>query len=451
LRALLPVLVSAITPFFILTLIVVSVGFGLVAWRPPTMWVATIAAPSMGSGITALANGSDGLYASGVVGPYGASPGYLFIAKYDAGGGQIWSKTFGIAFASIVNAISAAQDGLYITGESGPSPSVLKYDLNGNQIWNDSFGGFGGRPTSLYATSNGIYVGGYIPEGGLGNSTFGGFLRHYDSNGNLVWTKLLENSTTGPLFLYVNSDGVFVSGSNSEASSGARSAFVRKYDTQNNLAWNQTFICDCASTGMSGDSTGVYTVGQARGPLPGQVWSGSTDTFIRKYDFNGNSIWTMQFGPPDYTTSISPQISAVQSGVYLTVDTGGPNGFLMKYDSNGVQEWSVQIQKLVARIELASFSTVLSAGSAAVYIGSSYHDGNLFVAAISVVSSLVIFGINPPASFLVIGSLVTAAVVSVLLFRRERRSASRSGSLTVKRRAGNLPTDALTPRRTVLE
>ena len=418
---------------------VVSVGLGLIAWRPPTFWVATIAAPNLQSGVTAMASASDGLYASGFAGPSNASPGYLFVTKYDSDGGQVWSQKFGNASTSIVNAISIAQDGVYMTVNSSPSSFVLKYDLNGNQIWNDSFGGFNRRPTSIATRSGEIYVGGY------GAYPSGGFLREYDSGGNLIWTRLLDNSTTGPLFLYVDSDGIFISGSNtgSAAYSGTQVAVVRKYDTQGNLSWNQTLSCDCNPTGVSGDISGIYVVGQARGALPGQVWSGSTDTFIRKYDFNGNSLWTSEFGSPDYTTSISPQISAVRSGVYLTVDTGGSSGgFVMKYDGNGRQEWSVEMQRVVSAVMPIPFPTVLSAGTGAVYLGGSRPSPDAFIAAMSTSSSLVIFGINPPGSFLVVGSLAIAAAASVIWYRLGRKRTRRPKSAGMNR-PGKLLADAL--------
>ena len=48
--------------------------------------------------------------------------------------------------------------------------------------------------------------------------------------------------------------------------------------------------------GVAVDSTGVYVVGQSYGTLPGQTSAGSVDPYIRKYDANGNELWTRQFG-----------------------------------------------------------------------------------------------------------------------------------------------------------
>jgi len=44
------------------------------------------------------------------------------------------------------------------------------------------------------------------------------------------------------------------------------------------------------------DASGVYVSGYAVGALPGQTNAGGGDAFLRKYDVNGNEVWTRQFG-----------------------------------------------------------------------------------------------------------------------------------------------------------
>ena len=47
-------------------------------------------------------------------------------------------------------------------------------------------------------------------------------------------------------------------------------------------------------------ATGLYVAGFVTGLLPGQTGGGGgaadVDAFVRKYDFNGNELWTRQFG-----------------------------------------------------------------------------------------------------------------------------------------------------------
>lgn len=48
--------------------------------------------------------------------------------------------------------------------------------------------------------------------------------------------------------------------------------------------------------GVATDGTGVYVVGETDRAFPGQLNAGSTDSYVRKYDPNGNLQWTKQFG-----------------------------------------------------------------------------------------------------------------------------------------------------------
>lgn len=59
---------------------------------------------------------------------------------------------------------------------------------------------------------------------------------------------------------------------------------------------------------MAVDTTGVYVVGCSEGILPGQTVNGR---FVRKYDANGNELWT-QFGS---TLHLSALETAAASGV----------------------------------------------------------------------------------------------------------------------------------------
>jgi hypothetical protein len=46
------------------------------------------------------------------------------------------------------------------------------------------------------------------------------------------------------------------------------------------------------------DSSEVYASGITNGALPSKTNLGATDAFARKYDHEGNELWTQQFGSP---------------------------------------------------------------------------------------------------------------------------------------------------------
>lgn len=60
-----------------------------------------------------------------------------------------------------------------------------------------------------------------------------------------------------------------------------------------------TMEYDDSWRGIAIDSTGVYMAGYTGGILPGETSLGLWDAFVRKNDFDGNELWTAQFGTSD--------------------------------------------------------------------------------------------------------------------------------------------------------
>jgi hypothetical protein len=141
---------------------------------------------------------------------------------------------------------------------------------------------------------------------------------------------------------------------------GDRDVFVSRYDERGNAVWSRQFgsvpVEQEEGTGVATDQTGVYVVGWTLGILPGQTSAGDTDAFIRKYDFNGNVLWTRQFGSAaqDYAYAVAVD----GTGVYVVGETqgniitaaGGANAdaFIRRYDANGTALWTRQFGTLDA-------------------------------------------------------------------------------------------------------
>src|SRR5215472_15860089 len=72
---------------------------------------------------------------------------------------------------------------------------------------------------------------------------------------------------------------------------------------QLSIGWESQFgALQGASTqanGVSATPDGIYVAGTTHGLLS-QTYYGSYDAFLRKYDLNGNEVWTRQFGSPDF-------------------------------------------------------------------------------------------------------------------------------------------------------
>jgi len=434
-RELVPSIAAALTPLILLVILLVGPTLGLVKWQPSLLWHTEFGAVGHGitSKVTAISVDKTGLYTAGYLGTYSNVTGpssYSFLNKFDFSGTQVWSQKP----KDPVYGISPGVGGVYVAGpKNGSSAFVQKYDLDGSKIWAGQIIDLFVVPDSpISVGSAGVYVSGLGPlnpnQGSPNplnlNQTYPVILAGYDFSGNALWTQAVANVSFGGFgMVYAGSGGVYVSGSN-DTGLGLfdTHAFVSKYDTGGALQWRRQFdepgfACWCGPKGISGDSSGIYILGRTHNAFPGQSYGGFEDTFLRKYDLNGSVLWTTQFVAPNSLTASPAQISVNQSGVYLLIFVASesvyPPDFVMKYDSSGNRMWSVRTEAFTA--------TALSVGENDVYVGGGLVSGpslKAYAAAYSLSSSLIIFGVDPPVSFVIAGLLVGAGVVSVLWIRK---------------------------------
>jgi hypothetical protein len=264
--------------------------------------------------------------------------------------------------AEVCNSISVDPEAVYLAGSTdGVLPDqtsageldafVRRYDRSGMEVWTRQFGtNASDAACAVSFDASGIYVGGWTAGVFPGQAAGGlAFLRKYDRSGTEVWTRQFgENSILGTIS--ADSSGIYAAGITDstlpgQMSSGGSDAFVRKYDPDGSEVWTRQFGSDDFDSvqKISIDSSGLYVGGITRGELPGQIRTGSSDAFLRKYDRIGKEIWTRQFGPAQITG-----VFADSSGVYVAGDTIGVlkgtgfDVFLRKYDAGGAEIWSRQ-------------------------------------------------------------------------------------------------------------
>jgi hypothetical protein len=158
------------------------------------------------------------------------------------------------------------------------------------------------------------------------------FVRKYDADGNEVWTRQFGTpSYDEGLGIAGDATGIYVSGEvqaslSGQPYAGGMDEYVRKYDRDGNVLWTREFGSPAdervgGAGGTTADGTGVYVVGFTGGTLPGQVSAGGQDVFVRKYDPNGNDQWTRQFGTPAEDSAFG--IAADSTGIYVAGYTDG--------------------------------------------------------------------------------------------------------------------------------
>ena len=305
-----------------------------------------------------------------------------------------WIRQFGTPKLDDVICVFVDSSGLYVGGgTSGTLPGqsyagkgdafVRKYDFNGNEIWTRQFGGSDTEISiGLSVDSSGLYIIGRTSGTFPGQVSSGGmdvFVRKYDHDGNEIWTRQF-GSTQADYGGSVSIDpsGIYVAGSTwgilpGQSAAGGADAFVRKYDFNGNEIWTRQFGSsgDDGSGSVTVDSSGVYIAGGTNGILPGQSSAGLYDVFLRKYDHHGNEVWTKQFGSSEHDSGAS--VTADPSGIYITGVTHGifpgqnsagqADVFAKKLDHNGNEVWTRQLGS-----SGGDYSTCISADSSGLYL-----------------------------------------------------------------------------------
>ncbi len=124
------------------------------------------------------------------------------------------------------------------------------------------------------------------------------------------------------------------------------------------------------------DSSGnVYVLGNATGNFGNQVNQGQQDAYLTKYDSAGNVLWTRMLGSAGTANGTGLALNPT-GGVVVTGSTtadlsptaiadGNTDTFVAKYDADGNQTWVKQIQTLINN----QANTVSVDASGNVYIG----------------------------------------------------------------------------------
>ncbi len=153
-----------------------------------------------------------------------------------------------------------------------------------------------------------------------------------DASGTVDWTT--EFGTLRYDVAYATAtDGtsVYVAGFTNFSLPGQRyhhryDAFVRKYDRDGEVLWTRQFGTSGTDQvlGIAADPDGVTVAGSTDGRFPGQEAGGGLDAFAARFGASGRQQWIRQFGTraDDRATAV-----AVSSGrTFVVGATGGPLG-----------------------------------------------------------------------------------------------------------------------------
>ena len=193
---------------------------------------------------------------------------------------------------------------------------IVKYDSEGNVLFAEQFGTPGFETIYGIETDNqgNFYITG-VTDGELGGprqaASLDTFVAKYDTTGDQLWIRQIgQNDVFNAFNLAVDKDtgDVFISGANVKPTL-EDDTFIIKFDTNGEQQWfTETglsgFLSFDESYGLTvADDGSVYTTGWTSGDLGGPN-AGLYDNWLGKYDnATGENLWLVQYGTPDYEWS----------------------------------------------------------------------------------------------------------------------------------------------------
>lgn len=206
------------------------------------------------------------------------------------------------------------------------------------------------------------------------------YLRKYDASGVLIWSRLLgaTDQANGFSVAVDSSDNIIVGGQTNAplsdtAIGGGYDTFVTKYNSDGDEQFTRQFapISDDAALSVTANAAGeIFIAGYAKGTVgTGTTHNGAADAYVTKLDASGNLLYNKQFGGSgdDRATGIAIDASG---NIFVAAESDG-NAVLRKYaDSDASQTpiWEANIGAIgsdgaVAGLAIGSNGNVYVTGS----------------------------------------------------------------------------------------
>ena len=247
-------------------------------------------------------------------------------------------------------------DGIYLTGSSGEDFWLAKYDSQGDQQWLEQSPSTGhvdtDRSGNVYVGGGlgDIKLSKYNPEGeqewtqSLGTASLdNSFKLDIDDSGNVYLTGYTLDDLGGDNAGELMADSLAIPSTD---------AWIAKYDSDGNQEWIEQFGSgdfDEAFAIATDSNSNVYTSGWTLGNLEDKN-AGLYDIWVAKHDRDGNQEWLKQIGTPDYDWTWDAAVDG-EDNLYLTgwtlgdlgeTNAGSYDSWVAKYDSEGNQQWLKQ-------------------------------------------------------------------------------------------------------------
>lgn len=322
---------------------------------------------------TTLIQGPQGGYPYGIVergdvtfaligGSSESGDGVCRVARLDASGTVTWIRQIATGPTLDCDGMAGDETGLYVgmsalgpldgvPGDDGFDAYVRKLGFDASEIWTRSFSGPDSELTWAIAAGGGnVVMGGYRFFDFSTGISHEAFVRSYDVDGNVRWTRLIDSEDDDVVTaVAVDVSGTYASVLHLDAattsihgfSSDGRPRWTTPIDTGGGTVVNAMSVSD----------DHVYTAGDTDGVFPSKQSAGGTDVFVATFGpSSGASGWVRQFGTPGSESATA--LGLGPAGVYVAGRTDGSlprfealghgDAFVRSYTTSGRRRWTRQ-------------------------------------------------------------------------------------------------------------
>jgi hypothetical protein len=206
------------------------------------MWDTTFGGVKYAAGYSVGQTADGGYVVTGVTWPHANGAGDIWLAKTDASGNEVWTRTFGGARYDYGYSVQQTSDGGYIVAGATDSYGagyddlwLVKTDASGSRVWDKVLGGMNPDVgNSVQQTSDGGYiVVGYTWSQG---ANYDAWLVKTDVSGNEVWSRTYGGSDPdyGNSVQQTSDGGYIIAGSIYSLRTGGPDVWLIKTDAEGN-------------------------------------------------------------------------------------------------------------------------------------------------------------------------------------------------------------------------
>ena len=280
----------------------------------------------------------------------------IWVRSYNGNGAENWTQTYhGVTSDNAYDVAVADNDDIFVVGSSftltdNRDTWLRRYAPDGTPGFIETANGSANASDEAFGVAidpaGDVLVAGYITTTASGRDIW---VRKYTAAGATVWTRTAtsadSNSDEGR-DVATDADGnVIVVGYIAGGASG-RDIWVRKYDSDGNEQWTETYD---GPAGVNDEADAVETDSAGNIIVAGfhNVGANGRDIWIRKYDPDGNEVWTQTYNAPQNGTDVAEAIGVdtddnIIVGGSIFRGTQQDNVWVGKYDPDGNQIWVME-------------------------------------------------------------------------------------------------------------